>query len=109
MPLQRSNEEENNAKCHICASGLTYIEHTLYGNRCVFCFGAPVSVGLIEWMCQAFMDFCLYRAMVEMITRMGYQGARMRMAGELGALGYIDINQVKTIKQKSELLKCLRK
>lgn len=100
-----SSCEESNAKCSACSSGLSTIEIMLYGNRCVFCKVGICNIGLIEFLRLCYYDWRIYQ---ELLNRMNKDEARHDLLGCLGVLGYFDINQVKTIKAKRDLLKELR-
>lgn len=101
----REDVEESNAKCHVCSAGLTYIEHKLYGNRCVFCAEEPKNIKLIEFMQCCYYDWKIYQKLLKLRA---YTDGRMTLLGALGVIGLVDINQAKTVKQKRWLLKELK-
>ena len=49
--------EESNAKCHCCSAGLSYLEHMLYGNRCVFCADQIKRINVLVFITRAFVDW----------------------------------------------------
>ena len=100
--MEMSDREESNAKCHQCSVGLTYAEHTLYGNRCVFCSFTFTRIGFSRFVANAVMDWLIYNAIVDLVILKGPDG-RMDLLGALGVLGYTDINQVKTVWGKIRL------
>lgn len=103
-----SCKEESNAKCVECSGGLSHIEHMLYGNRCMFCQDEEIIiVGLIKFIIGCFYDWLIYQELIRIRASKGEEG-RLFLLGCLGAIGYIDINQVKTVKTKAALIKELR-
>lgn len=104
--MYRTTIEENNAKCNVCSAGLSMIEVMLYGNRCYFCVETKRNVGIIELMTMCYYDWRIYQTIWRLTDRV--EGDRMSLLGCLGAIGYTDINQVKSVKDKKALLKELR-
>ncbi len=102
--LPGESTEESNAKCHNCSGGLLYIEHLLYGNRCVFCADQERKVGLLIFLFNCLIDWFIYRQLLRIKALKGAEG-RMWLLGCLGAIGYTDINQIKKIGAKIALLK----
>ncbi|TBR20249.1 hypothetical protein EPO66_00160 [bacterium] len=96
--------EENNAKCNNCSSGLSYVEHMLYGNRCVFCVDQKKKINPFIFMLRCFMDWIIYRELLRISRDKGQEG-RVYLLGCLGAIGYTDINQVKGVLTRLLLLK----
>ncbi len=126
LGLPGVSTEESNAKCVECSGGLSYVEHMLYGNRCVFCavdlkeigqrkyggkdwsFDKGVYISLFVFLVRCFYDYMIYKALIQRLKKKGPEG-RHDLLGCLGVLGYIDINQVKRVKDKMALLKELRR
>lgn len=100
MELEINDVEESNAKCFACSSGLSYLEILFYGNRCLFCADRKINLSLIAFLKCAYYDWKIYQACLKLSDRFEFLGA-------LGVLGYQDINQIKTIKGRKELLKIL--
>ena len=96
-----SDVEESNAKCFSCSAGLSIVEVMLYGNRCVFCVENKIDIGPVYFLLKCYYDRRIYQALLR-------SDCRTDLLGCLGFFGYRDINQVKTVKQKRELLKELR-
>lgn len=98
--------EESNAKCIECSAGLSYVEHSLFGNRCLFCNSAvrdPAEISLSVFILRCLYDFIIYRKLVKILEIKGVEG-RIYLCGCLGYLGFRDINQVKTVEDKRKLL-----
>ena len=107
--LGRSETEEKNAKCHICSTGLSYLENLFYGNRCLFDAQKVQNVGLIPFLRMVVIDWQIYQALVLLKEKKGKEKGWELYIGCLGAIGYPDINDIKSITVKRELLKELRK
>ena len=103
--------EESNAKCVECSSGLSYIEHMLYGNRCIFCCQEVKNIAWVTFLVCCYYDLLIYRAILRLKGNKGIGGARIAkfsfsdLRGCLGVLGFIDSNQIKKIGDKRRLLK----
>ena len=109
--------EESNAKCVECSAGLSYLEHSFYGNRCVFCAslalqiknnswgpGAPSRVNLFVFLLRSACDYIIYCKLAEILKKKGTEG-RVYLCGCLGYLGFRDINQVKKVSDKLNLIR----
>ena len=107
--LQGSSFEESNARCNICASGLSIIETLVYGNRCIFCAeGGVVSIDLWVYLRHCLLDYRINKIAYQLIKKLGYDDARLLYTGCLAELGYGDINQARSIKDKRYLFRRLR-
>lgn len=102
------DQEQRFALCYKCTTGLSYLESHFYGNRCVFCCDHIQNVGLIPFLRMAIIDWKLYQALIKLCVKKGEEGILLYRA-TLGVLGYQDINEVKSITMKYEILKELRK
>lgn len=106
--LGRSDSEEKNAKCHICSSGLSYIENLLYGNRCLFCVDKAFNLRFMAFLRMAVVDWRIYQVLTVLKVRKGRKKAWELYIGCLGVVGYPDINEIKSVTIKTQLLKELR-
>lgn len=104
--LEMSSMEEKNAKCNICADGLSVIEHILYGNRCVFCVLERRKIKLIPYLFISFFDFLIYKQKLRLCS-LGDRG-KMNWLAALGVIGVISDNFL-SLTQKVTLLKELKK
>lgn len=96
--------EESNAKCVDCSAGLSYLEHSLYGNRCVFCKKQDtLKINLFVFLARAYLDWIIYQRLVKILLAKGQEG-KIYLCGCLGVFGFKDVNQVKTCKQKRLLI-----
>lgn len=104
--MDRIDIEESNAKCHICASGLTYLEHLLYGNRCIFCAEKIKNIKSFTFLARAYYDWKIYQR----LAAIKYQeDGRIKLIACLGEIGFIDINECRTVEDKRALLNALRR
>ncbi len=109
--LERIDVEEKNAKCNICAGELSVIEIILYGNRCIFCVEPALKVfriGLKEYLTLCYYDYRIHYATPELIMRKGPDDARMFLLACVSELGFVNLGDVRTVKDKRRLLKLLR-
>uniref|UniRef100_A0A6H1ZWH4 Uncharacterized protein n=1 Tax=viral metagenome TaxID=1070528 RepID=A0A6H1ZWH4_9ZZZZ len=109
--MQSSTAEESNAKCNICGSGLLYVEHTLYGNRCVFCVGGSgislcYKMPLLNWLRWAYYDLMIYRQLVRLLKK---EDGKMFYLAALGNMGYQNINECVGPTNRKRLWKELKK
>lgn len=107
--LGLSDTEEKNAKCHICSTGLSYLENLFYGNRCLFDATKTQNVNLIQFLRMVIIDWQIYQALLLLKVRKGKKKGWELYIGCLGAIGYPDINDIKSVTVKRELLKELRR
>lgn len=59
--LTPRNVEEPAARCNICGSGLSSVEHLLYGNRCLFCAPDKSDISFWFFIQNVTLDFLIYR------------------------------------------------
>lgn len=107
--LQPDGREELNAKCNICGQGLGYAEIHLYGNRCVFCAEPLFRLSFPRMFIHCLYDWLIYVKMVRICLRYTAEDARMRYLGALGCIGFVDVNRIRSIKDKRALIKELAK
>ncbi len=108
--LERQETEERAAKCNICSGELSVIEVILYGNRCVFCFeGNRLDVSSLELMQYCYWDHKIYQQILRIINKEGPANTRMFLLGAISETGEIDMAGIKTVKQKKQLFKILKK
>lgn len=100
--------EETNAKCHVCAMGLSLVDTLIHGNRCSFCAHShgqqPKTIGILYFLLVAFYDWKIHRRLVSLINKGEDHTA---LIGALGSIGYQDITAVKTVHRKRLLFKAL--
>jgi hypothetical protein len=102
--------EESNAKCINCSAGLSYLEHSTYGNRCLFCAADKAGDYLVNrtnvfvFLVRSICDFIIYHKLIRILFNKGPEG-RIYLCGCLGYLGFRDINQVKHISDKLDLIR----
>ena len=103
MAMEHQDIEEQNARCNICSRGLLPIEAFLYGNRCVFCT-EPTRIGIFRWILHSTVDYLIY---LQMLRIKKFEDARFKFLGALSMFAR-DINEIKSIFTKLELLRELR-
>ena len=103
--LEPSAQEELNAKCFVCSSGLSIIEAMIYGNRCIFCADIIYGYKFIDYMFACYYDWKIYYVKMKLINKLGKNDAHYYVTACLANMGYTDINQVKKISDKRKLLK----
>ena len=108
--LERSNEEERAAKCNICSAELSIIENMLYGNRCVFCLAElSYDISTCHFLALCWLDHRIYRLTCRLIHAKGLHEARMLFLGCIAEAGELNIAGVRTVGQKRQLIKILRR
>jgi len=108
-----SDLEEKNAKCHHCGQGLTYLENLLYGNRCIFHTEKIKNIGLLRFLIQAYYDWRIYQSIyglqqIEQAEDSVIDPGSMILLGSLAEMGVIDICEVKTARDKRQLIGNIR-
>lgn len=104
--LQHSTREEPNARCNVCAMGLSWVESFLYGNRCVLCVEHKQKINLITLLALVIFDWIIYNVLLKISKR---ENAKMILIGSLGEVGYFDLNQIRTISGKVVFLLALKR
>ena len=104
--MNMSDTEELNARCNFCAAGLLYLEHYLFGNRCVFCAEKKHNISKWLFLKIAWHEWLIYQEL-HRLSRI--PEGRLKLVAALGNLGKQDINMCKTVKDKKELLAKLRR
>lgn len=99
--LQHSTREEANARCNSCAIGLSWVENYLFGNRCVLCAETRQRIGLINLVCLVILDWIIYNSILGIASQ---EYAPLVVRGSLGACGFFDINQLRTVKDRIRFL-----
>jgi hypothetical protein len=105
--MEKIDQEQRFALCYKCTTGLSYLEQFFYGNRCLFCCDHVQNVGLITFLRMAILDWKIYQALVRLYMKQ--ENGMLLWRALLGTFGYTDINEVKEITMKHEILKELRK
>jgi len=102
--MERSDAEELYPKCGYCASGLTLMEITLYGNRCVFCAPQAIKISFLHAIRNLYYDWRIYQLKLQLQK---IPDGKVYYLGALGVVGYVDSNQLNTWEKKREFIKIM--
>lgn len=105
--MDRSDIEERNAKCNLCADELSIAENILYGNRCCLCAAHEVKTSFVVLAKELYYDWRIYKITMRLKRKIGAEDARMAILGSLGVVGVIDKRGL-TTKNKGRFVKELR-
>ena len=105
--LMRSDVEERNARCNICSIELSIVENHLYGNRCTFCAPRIFNISLIQFLWHCYWEWRIYQRIQRLIKAKGKDDARLSLLGCMGAMGFMNINEVLLLEDKKQLYKLL--
>jgi hypothetical protein len=113
MTLQSTEFIETHAYCQSCSAGLSNVEFSLYGYKCMFCSSPDETLPLFniylrDYLLGCYYDWKIYQKQVKLWKIYGRETARKLLIGCLAEAGSNHVFEL-DIKHKKVYLKILQR